>query len=255
MLFYQRAGQNKDAAHAGAGWTDSGQLRRPPARSQLPSLQRQEQRRHRADVWGGWYDAGDPNKYTSWTAGYVESLLRAYAENPTIWTDDYNIPESGNGIPDVLDEAKWGLDYLARLQGSDGSVLSIVGEPAASPLSTATGQSLYGPASTSATLSDGAAFAAGARILRLPGTAALNTAADGYLTRAKNAWTWAVANPAVLFKNNDSASGSSGVGQASRRPTTTGAWSTSSTPPVSCSPPPGTRPMPRSSTPTTTSCT
>ena len=42
------------------------------------------------DVWGGWYDAGDPNKYTSWTAGYVESLLRAYAENPTIWTDDYN---------------------------------------------------------------------------------------------------------------------------------------------------------------------
>jgi endoglucanase len=212
MLFYQRAGQNKDAAHAGAGWTDGpsfvGALQDHNCRLYSDKTNPATER----DVWGGWYDAGDPNKYTSWTAGYVESLLRAYAENPTIWTDDYNIPESGNGVPDVLDEAKWGLDYLARLQGSDGSVLSIVGEPAASPLSTATGQSLYGPASTSATLTAAAAFAAGARVLRLPGIAALNTAADGYLTRAKNAWTWAVANPAVIFKNNDSATGSSGVG-------------------------------------------
>jgi endoglucanase len=212
MLFYQRAGQNKDAAHAGAGWTDGpsfvGALQDHNCRLYSDKANAATER----DVWGGWYDAGDPNKYTSWTAGYVESLLRAYAENPTIWTDDYNIPESGNGIPDVLDEAKWGLDYLARLQGSDGSVLSIVGEPAASPLSTATGQSLYGPASTSATLTAAAAFAAGARILRLPGIAALNTAADGYLTRAKSAWTWAGGNPAVIFKNNDSASGSSGLG-------------------------------------------
>ena len=164
------------------------------------------------DLHGGWYDAGDLNKYTSWTAGYVETLLRAYAENPTIWTDDYNIPESGNGIPDVLDEAKWGLDFLVRMQGSDGSVLSIVGEPAASPPSTATGQSLYGPANTSATLATAAAFAAGARILKLPNNAALNTAAADLLARAKNAWTWAVANPNVQFKNNDSASGSSGLG-------------------------------------------
>ncbi len=164
------------------------------------------------DLRGGWYDAGDLNKYTSWTAGYVEGLLRAYAENPTIWTDDYGIPESGNGIPDLLDEAKWGLDFLVRMQSSDGSVLSIVGEPSASPPSAATGQSLYGPANTSATLATAAAFAAGARILKLPGNAALDTAAADLLARAKTAWTWAVANPAVLFKNNDSATGSSGLG-------------------------------------------
>src|SRR5450631_267211 len=212
MLFYQRAGQNKDAAHAGAGWTDSasfvGALQDHNCRLYSDKSNAATER----DVWGGWYDAGDLNKYTSWTAGYVESLLRAYAENPTIWTDDYNIPESGNGIPDVLDEAKWGLDYLARLQGSDGSVLSIVGEPSPRTAGSPTGQSLYGSASTSATLATAAAFAAGARVLRLPGIAALTTAADGYLTRAKNAWTWAVANPAVLFKNNDSASGTSGLG-------------------------------------------
>jgi endoglucanase len=212
MLFYQRAGQNKDAAHAGAGWVD--------APSFTGALQDQHCRLYsdknnaatERDLRGGWYDAGDLNKYTSWTAGYVESLLRAYAENPTVWTDDYAIPESGNGIPDVLDEARWGLDFLVRMQGSDGAVLSIVGEPSASPPSAATGQSLYGPASTSATLTTAAAFAAGARILKLPGIAALDTAAGDLLTRAKTAWTWAVANPAVLFKNNDSASGSSGVG-------------------------------------------
>ncbi|HVT09690.1 MAG TPA: glycoside hydrolase family 9 protein [Polyangia bacterium] len=212
MLFYQRAGQNKDAAHAGVGWTDSPSFVGPMQDHQCRLFSDKTNAATERDVWGGWYDAGDLNKYTSWTAGYVETLLRAYAENPAVWTDDTNIPESGNGIPDVLDEAKWGLDYLARLQGTDGSVLSIVGEPSASPPSAATGACLYGPASTSATLATAAAFAKAAAVLRLPNVASLSTAADGYLTRAKNAWAWAVANPAVTFKNNDSASGSSGLG-------------------------------------------
>ena len=112
----------------------------------------------------------------------------------------------------MLDEAKWGLDFLVRMQSPTASVLSIVGEPSASPPSAATGQSLYGPATTSATLATAAAFAAGARILKLPDVAALNTAAADLLTRARNAWTWAVANPNVQFKNNDSASGSAGLG-------------------------------------------
>jgi len=212
MLFYQRAGQNKDAAHAGAGWTDSASFVGTLQDHQCRLFSDKNNAATERDVWGGWYDAGDLNKYTSWTAGYVETLLRSYAESSSAWTDDTNIPESGNGAPDVLDEAQWGLDYLARLQGSDGSVLSIVGEPSASPPSAATGQCLYGPASTSATLSAAAAFAMAARVLRLPAIARLNTAADGYLTRAKNAWAWAASNPAVIFKNNDSASGSSGLG-------------------------------------------
>jgi endoglucanase len=212
VFFYQRAGQNKDAAHAGAGWSDApaftGALQDHHCRLYSDKNNAATER----DLWGGWYDAGDLNKYTSWTAGYVQGLLHAYAENPTIWTDDYDIPESGNGIPDVLDEARWGLDFLARMQSSDGSVLSIVGEPAASPPSAATGQSLYGPASTSATLATAAAFAAGARVLKLAGVAALDSFAADLLARARNAWTWAVANPAVLFRNNDAASGSSGLG-------------------------------------------
>lgn len=212
MFFYQRAGQNKDAAHAGVGWTDTASFVGPLQDHNCRLFSDKGNAATERDVWGGWYDAGDPNKYTAWTAGYIEMLLRAFADNPMIWSDDYNIPESGNSIPDVLDEAKWGLEYLARLQGSDGSVLSIVGEPAASPLSAATGQCLYGAANTSGTLAAAAAFAAASRVLRLANNLTLNTAADGYLARARNAWAWAVANPAVLFKNNDAASGSSGLG-------------------------------------------
>jgi len=92
-------------------------------------------------------------------------------------------------------------------------VLSIVGEPGASPPSTATGQSLYGPANTSATLATAAAFAAAARILKLPNNQTLNTAAADLLSRARNAWTWAVANPNVQFRNNDGASAGLGAGQ------------------------------------------
>ncbi len=211
-FFYQRAGQAKTAAFAGAGWTDAASFTGALQDQHCRLFSDKNNAATERDLRGGWYDAGDLNKYTSWTAGYVETMLRAYAESPTVWSDDYGIPESGNGIPDVLDEAKWGLDFLVRMQSPDGSVLSIVGEPGASPPSAATGQSLYGPANTSATLATAAAFAAAARILKLPNNAALNTAAADLLARAKSAWTWAVANPNVQFKNNDSASGSSGLG-------------------------------------------
>ena len=73
------------------------------------------------DLRGGWYDAGDFNKYTSWAARYIIVLLQAYEEHPQAFSDDYGIPESGNGIPDILDEVKWGLDWLVRMQNPDGS--------------------------------------------------------------------------------------------------------------------------------------
>jgi len=211
-FFYQRVGQAKAAQWAGPGWTD--------AASHVGRGQDHECRAFAAkgdassakDLWGGWYDAGDLNKYTSWTANYVLSLLHAYLENQAAWSDDYGIPESGNGIPDVLDEAKWGLDYLVRLQNNDGSVLSIVGEAGASPPSTAKDPSYYGPASTSATLSTAGAYALGATVLRSLGKPELANYAADLHNRALKAWSWAEANPTVIFKNNDAASGSAGLG-------------------------------------------
>jgi hypothetical protein len=210
-FFYQRLGQPKPEPYAEAAWVDGA--------SHVGALQDHNARRYNAagdatterDVWGGWYDAGDYNKYTSWTASYVVEMLQAYEENPAAFTDDFGIPESGNGVPDILDEARWGLDYLTRLQSPDGSMLSVVGEASASPPSAATGQTLYGTANTSGTLAAAAAFAAGARVLAGVALGDFPAFAAALGSRALQAFNWAEANPAVIFRNNDSASGTQGL--------------------------------------------
>ena len=210
-FFYQRVGQAKQEPYADAAWVDGA--------SHVKALQDHNARAYNAksdatterDVWGGWYDAGDYNKYTSWTANYIVEMLQAYEENPAAFTDDFGIPESGNGVPDILDEARWGLDYLTRLQNADGSMLSVVGEASGSPPSAATGQTLYGPANTSGTLASAAAFAAGARVLAGVAVGDFPEFSTALASRAVQAFTWAEANPAVIFKNNDSASKTSGL--------------------------------------------
>lgn len=209
-FFYQRAGQEKTVANAGAGWADAASHVGPGQDRNARLYSAKNDPSTERDLSGGWYDAGDFNKYTSWTAGYVVDLLHSYLGNQPIWTDDYNIPESGNSVPDIIDEAKWGLDWLGRMQQPDGSVLSIVGLSHASPPSAATGPSYYGPASTSATLNAAAAYALGAKVLN--GFGARSAYAAGLQARAENAWNWAVANPNVTFRNNDSANGSEGLG-------------------------------------------
>ena len=144
-FFYQRVGQAKEAKWAGANWSDAASHVGPGQDHECRAFAAKSDASSAKDLWGGWYDAGDFNKYTNWTASYVVSLLHAYLENKAAWGDDYEIPESGNGIPDVLDEAKWGLDYLARLQNSDGSVLSIVGEASAKPTLGSEGPELLRP--------------------------------------------------------------------------------------------------------------
>lgn len=208
-FFYQRVGFAKNAPFAEQGWIDGA--------SHVGNLQDKQARVYNSrtdastekDLSGGWYDAGDFNKYTNWTADYVIAMMFAYIENPQTWTDDYNIPESGNGNPDLLDEAKWGLDHLIRMQNDDGSVLSIVGLGHASPPSAATAQSLYGLANTSATLTTAAAFALSSPIYRSIG---MEEYADELLVKAMKAWDWADANPNVIFRNNDPANGSQGLG-------------------------------------------
>lgn len=220
-FFYQRAGFAKQAPFAEPGWMDAashiglGQDKNARIYNEKnnPATER--------DLSGGWYDAGDYNKYTNWHAYYLVALLHSYAENPEVWTDDYNIPESGNGVPDIIDEIRWGFDWLKKMQNQDGSVLSIVGlshEKApnqhASPPSSATGPSYYGPANTSATLTSAGAFALGAKILGSLGNADLDAYAADLKTRAEKAWTWSIENPNVLFYNNDNAKqpGSAGLG-------------------------------------------
>jgi hypothetical protein len=70
-----------------------------------------------ADVSGGWYDAGDVGKYVSPGATAVNTLMWAYKMFPEDFYDGQNnIPESGNGIPDILNEIKYELDFILKMQ-------------------------------------------------------------------------------------------------------------------------------------------
>ncbi len=74
------------------------------------------------DVTGGWHDAGDYGRYTVAAAKAVADLLYAYDANPSLFTDDIGIPESGNGIPDILDEVRYELEWMLKMQAADGGV-------------------------------------------------------------------------------------------------------------------------------------
>jgi len=202
-FFYQRAGQEKSAEDAGADWADAASHLGPGQDGEARSWLAQDDAATARDLRGGWYDAGDYNKYTAWTAGYVVGLLRAYEASPTAFTDDYGIPESGNGIPDLLDEVAWGLAWLARMQLDDGSLLCVEGVGHDSPPSAAVDPSYYGPPTTNASLRGAAAFAYAARVLGARPEAALQALADDYAARALRAWDWASANPAETYYNND----------------------------------------------------
>lgn len=69
------------------------------------------------DAWGGWFDAADWDRYPEHLI-VVNQLLMAYAFNPSAFKDnDLNLPESGNGIPDIVDEARFEVDFFLRLKG------------------------------------------------------------------------------------------------------------------------------------------
>jgi len=72
------------------------------------------------DVSGGWHDASDYLQYVTTSANAVFQMLFAYQQNPKVFGDRYDaagrlIP---NSIPDILDEAKWGLDWLVKMNPS-----------------------------------------------------------------------------------------------------------------------------------------
>src|SRR5215204_4375589 len=73
------------------------------------------------DVVGGWHDASDYLQYSSTSANTVYHLLMAYRDSPQAFGDDKqaNGLDGKNGIPDILDEARWGLDWLLKMHPKD----------------------------------------------------------------------------------------------------------------------------------------
>ena len=123
-FYLQRCGVAKPNAYAGV-WADgaachTADASTPPAAGQADVGLR--------DLSGGWHDAGDYNKYV-WNAvsGAILFMLQAWEDDRQAFPDgDLGIPESGNGVSDLLDEVKWELDFLLKMQLPDGSVLSRV---------------------------------------------------------------------------------------------------------------------------------
>ncbi|MFD2334492.1 glycoside hydrolase family 9 protein [Cohnella sp. GCM10020058] len=198
--YYQRIGTPHLAQHAGAAFADDAALIGPGQDSQARSVFDRNNPATERDLSGGWMDAGDYNKYVTYTAQPINELLSAYEQKPDIFTDDYNIPESGNGIPDVIDEVKWELDWLKKMQEEDGGVLMKVGFPHSGKTgeyndrpSKITFQRYYLPKTSASTVVTALNFAHAAVTLRqFPELASY--AAD-LRERAIRAWEWYQNNP------------------------------------------------------------
>lgn len=69
------------------------------------------------DVIGGWHDATDYLQYTTTSANAIYQLLFAYQQHPQVYGDEFqaNGLKGSNGIPDILDEARWGLEWLVKM--------------------------------------------------------------------------------------------------------------------------------------------
>jgi hypothetical protein len=82
------------------------------------------------DASGGWHDAGDQLKYLITGSNATARMLMAYEWNPSAFEDkvnDLGLPQS-NGIADVLDEAKWGLDWIHKLHLSKEELIHQVAD-------------------------------------------------------------------------------------------------------------------------------
>ena len=82
------------------------------------------------DVVGGYHDASDHLRYTATTATSVYQMMFAWENAPAIYGDYYNssgLPGS-NGMPDILDEARWGLEWLLKMNPDSGVMFNQVAD-------------------------------------------------------------------------------------------------------------------------------
>ncbi len=82
---------------------------------------------YKLDVSKGWYDAGDHGKYVVNGGATVWSLLNQYERGKYLGTsvEDFgdgkgSIPEGGNGVPDILDEVRWEIEFFLNMQVPEG---------------------------------------------------------------------------------------------------------------------------------------
>jgi len=159
------------------------------------------------DVRGGWYDAGDFGKYVVNAGITCGTLMELYELDPEIIDDSsLNIPESRNQKSDLLDEVKYELDWLIRMQDDDGGVFFKVGPVewygTIMPADDESERFIIGKSTTS-TLDFAAVMAMAGRVYKDYDS----DFAQECITRSQKAWQWAVANPDSAYPKNTGGTG------------------------------------------------
>lgn len=137
---------------------------------------------------GGWHDAGDYGKYIASTAVAIGRNLALYEDNPQFFnTFHFDIPETANTQPDILDEMRVGLDWMLTMQRSDGALYRKIGGDAwpkgLTPDQDKQKRYIY-PLTTAETAKAAAAWAMAARVYQ----ATQPEIATKYLEAAKLSW-------------------------------------------------------------------
>jgi endoglucanase len=170
---------------------------------------------YKLDVTGGWYDAGDHGKYVVNGGISTWELLNQFertSEPARLRDGTLAIPESGNRVPDILDEVRWELDFLLKMQVPAGQPLAGMvhhkihdanwtGLPLMPHLDPQ--QRELHPVSTAATLNLAATAAQAARIYKRYDPAFARRA----LAAARTAYTAALAEPARYAPESDGVGG------------------------------------------------
>jgi len=156
---------------------------------------------------GGWHDAGDYGKYIVNSGISTGTLLWAYEIYPSRLGLALDIPESGNAVPDALDEVRWNLEWMLKMQDRDGGVWPkltserfggfVMPESDDGGPRYVIGGGAPPFKSSCATGDFAAVMAIAARVYR-PFDAAFAARA---LAAAEGAWAWVSAHPNVIFRN------------------------------------------------------
>lgn len=212
MFYYNRCGIAKTTPYVWNGYTDATSFTQDNA---ARDVYQQLNAATAKDMSGGWYDAGDYNKYVTFAERPVHNLLWAYRDNPSIFDDNFNIPESGNGIPDILDEIKWETDWLLKMVNADGTVHIKIGsrdyiDNEGTPPSVNTDLRYYAPVCTSAAIAASGMLAHAAKVFSQ--FSSLNSYAQTLQAKAELAWASVLPNLVnnTLQENCDDGSVKSG---------------------------------------------
>lgn len=213
-FYLNRCNFTKEEPYIDSSWADGMNFSNPLQDANCRLFTDQANASLERNLSGGWFDGGVYNKSVSNAFYSVHTLLTAYQKSTALYTDNWNIPESGNGVPDLLDELKWELDWLFKMTNVDGSVQNKVGhqnygDNTDSPPSANTDQRFYGPTCSSSTIGAASIFAHAAVVFNDIPT--MQTYAAQLQAKAELCYTTGVA----FFNNNNFQTDCDTVGIAS----------------------------------------